>query len=192
LEDELARTLGSFPGDALYVSHNRDEIRRLCDRVCVIERGRFEKARPTDELFESPETLASALLSGCKNYSRAERIDGGVRALDWNIDLKCAKPTGAETSHIGVRAHYVSIMPGEAKERCGGNAIPCHVLRVTRDVFSTIVNVCPLGANPENDFSRIRAELPNGCLADIGEGDAVTAVIKPGDIMPLRRDCAKI
>ena len=90
LEDELARTLEAFPGDALYVSHNRDEVIRLCGRVCVIDHGRFERARPTKELFESPETLASSLLSGCKNYSRAERLtDVTVRALDWDVDLEC-------------------------------------------------------------------------------------------------------
>jgi molybdate transport system ATP-binding protein len=192
LEDELERTLGSFPGEALYVSHNRDEVRRLCDRVCVIDHGRFERARPTDELFESPLTLASALLSGCKNYSRAAPADGGVRAIDWNAVLKCAKPADAETSHIGVRAHYVSIISGKPKDDRGDNAIPCRVLKVSRDVFSTIVNVCPLGTDPENDFSRIRAELSNDALGGIREGDAVTAVIKPGDIMPLRPDCAKI
>jgi molybdate transport system ATP-binding protein len=192
LEDELARTLDTFPGDALYVSHNRDEARRLCGRVCVIDRGRFERARPMDELFDSPDTLASALLSGCKNYSRAEPAGGGVRAIDWNAVLKCAKPAGTGTSHIGVRAHYVSIISGKPKEGFAENAIPCRVLRVTRDVFSTIVNVCPLGADPENDFSRIRAEIPNASPCGVSEGDDVTALIKPGDIMPLRHDCDNI
>ena len=188
LEDELAKTLGSFPGEALYVSHNRDEVLKLCDRVCVIDRGRFEKPRPAGELFESPETLASALLSGCKNYSRIEFADGGPRAMDWNVRIKCAKPIGEDTSHIGVRAHYVSIMPGEAPEAIGENAIPCRVLRITNDIFTVIVSVHPLGTDPENDFSRIRAELPKGSLRGLSEGDLVTAVIKPGDVMPLRRN----
>jgi molybdate transport system ATP-binding protein len=192
LEDELAKTLGSFPGETLYVSHNRDEVLRLCGRVCVIDRGRFEKARPTKELFESPETLASSLLSGCKNYSRVEIADGSARAIDWNAAIKCSKPIGEDTSHIGVRAHYISIIPGEAPDGGGENAIPCRVLKVTRDVFSMIVNVCPLGADPENDFSRIRAELQNGSAGGISEGDSVTAMIKPGDVMPLRRNYAKI
>ncbi|MDR1516361.1 MAG: ATP-binding cassette domain-containing protein [Synergistaceae bacterium] len=193
LEDELARTLDGFPGDALYVSHNRDEVQRLCDRVCVIDRGLFEKVRPTRELFESPETLASALLSGCKNYSRVQRLtDGRVRAADWNVDLECAKPVGHDISHIGVRAHYVSII-SEKEPACGWenaanrvNKFPCRVLRVIEDVFSTIVNVCPLGSDPELDFSRIRAELPKGAIGAAEEGNIVEAVIKPCDIMPLR------
>ncbi|MDR1020575.1 MAG: ATP-binding cassette domain-containing protein [Synergistaceae bacterium] len=190
LEDELARTLEGFPGDALYVSHNRAEARRLCDRVCVIDHGRFERARPTDELFESPETLASALLSGCKNYSRACRLtDGTVRAADWNLDLECSKTAPSGISHIGVRAHYISIVPADAETADGhgaANSFRCSVLKVTEDVFSTIVNVCPLGADPARDFSRIRAELPKGAAGAVKEGDVVLAVIRPDDIMPLR------
>jgi molybdate transport system ATP-binding protein len=189
LEDELARTLEGFSGDALYVSHNRDEVRRLCDRVCVIDRGRFERTRPTDELFESPETLASALLSGCKNYSRALRLsDHSVRAVDWNVDLECSKTIGSDISHIGVRAHYISIIPEKGPARGRENMFPCRILRIIEDVFSTIINVCPLDSDPELDFSRVRTELPKGAAGAMKEGDVVTAAIKPHDIMPLRRD----
>jgi molybdate transport system ATP-binding protein len=190
LEEELARALESFPGDALYVSHNRDEARRLCSRVCVIDCGRFERPRPTGELFESPETLASALLSGCKNYSRALRLtEETVRAIDWNVDLQCSKTAPPEISHIGVRAHYISVMPAVAETtdaQTGANSFSCRVLKVTEDLFSTIVNVCPLGTDPAHDFSRIRAELPKGAAGPVKEGDVVLAVIKPCDIMPLR------
>lgn len=33
-ELELSDTLRAFPGGAIYVSHNRDEVYRLCDSVC--------------------------------------------------------------------------------------------------------------------------------------------------------------
>jgi hypothetical protein len=92
-------------------------------------------------------------------------------------------------SHIGVRSHYVSIMAGGAETaggQAGANRFHCKVLKVIEDVFSTIVNVCPLGADPEHDFSRIRAELPKGAADTVKEGDVVLAVIKPGDILPLR------
>jgi len=81
LEGELLRILEEFGGTTLFVSHNRDEIYRLCRRVCTMNRGRNEEVRTVGELFESPNTLASSLLSGCKNYSRIERLDRTKRRL---------------------------------------------------------------------------------------------------------------
>ncbi|MCD7951851.1 MAG: ATP-binding cassette domain-containing protein [Synergistaceae bacterium] len=36
LELKLSRILREYSGTTIYVSHNRDEVYRLCDRVCVI------------------------------------------------------------------------------------------------------------------------------------------------------------
>jgi molybdate transport system ATP-binding protein len=36
LELELTDVLRGFPGGAVYVSHNRDEVYRMCDTVCVL------------------------------------------------------------------------------------------------------------------------------------------------------------
>jgi molybdate transport system ATP-binding protein len=182
LEGELARILGDFSGTTLFVSHNRDEVHRLCDRVCVIDDGKFERARTIPDLFESPDTLASAILSGCKNYSRAERAgERRVRAVDWNVDLVCG-PLERDITHIGVRAHYVRI----SSER-GENSFPCRVIRVTEDVFSTIINVRPVASDSDHDFSRIRAEMTKDQEPQIREGDVVTVKINPADILPLVR-----
>ena len=36
LELELADTLRAFPGGVVFVTHSRDEVYRMCDRVCVL------------------------------------------------------------------------------------------------------------------------------------------------------------
>ncbi|MDR3255619.1 MAG: ATP-binding cassette domain-containing protein [Synergistaceae bacterium] len=183
LEEELARILDDFSGTTLYVSHSRDEVYRICDRVCVIDDGKFERPRSITELFESPDSLASALLSGCKNYSRVERKDERlVHAIDWNVYLACDRPVGSDISHIGVRAHYVGI----SHEACDGeNVFPCSVIRVTDDIFSTIINVRPTDSNSAEDFSRIRVELPKDETTEIREGDVLRVKINPRDIMLL-------
>jgi molybdate transport system ATP-binding protein len=193
LEGELAKIIGEFGGTILYVSHNRDEVYRLCRRVCVIDRGRFEPARAVAELFESPGTLASALLSGCKNYSRVIRLGANsVHASDWKVDLTCDKPVGSDVTHIGVRAHYICIeQNGEDRGPGGENSFLCRVLRVTDDVFSTIVSVRPVAADSEHDFSRIRVEFPkvdkkrDKNADSLKDGDLITIKIKPANIMPL-------
>ena len=181
LEGELARILEEFGGVALYVSHNRDEVFRLCRDVCVMNSGRTEPLRTARELFDSPDTLASCLLSGCKNYSRAERIgERRVRALDWNAELDCERPVGGDVEYIGVRAHFVRI-GGR------GNVLSCVVERITRDVFHTIVNLRPVGALTDLDFSLVRMEIPDDPAASLRVGNAVSVSIMPEDVMLLKR-----
>ena len=69
LELELTEHLSRFGGDVILVSHSRDEVCRLCSRVCVMSRGRSEPVRAVAELMKDPGTVSGALISGCKNLS---------------------------------------------------------------------------------------------------------------------------
>ena len=202
LEEELLQTFEAFEGTTLYVSHSRDEVYRLCKKVCVMHLGRNEGERPgvrsVQDLFESPNTFASAILSGCKNYSRAERLDEHVvHAVDWGLNLACGALDSVD--YIGVRAHHITL--GEAPpepplqpsacldSRYTGserlrNVFPCRVLRVVQDVFSAIVTLQPLNASHSN-FSRIRVELPKQ-EGRFETGDIVSAQIKPEDVLLLK------
>jgi molybdate transport system ATP-binding protein len=188
LEGELLQMLEEFDGPTLYVSHNRDEVYRLCKKVCVMNCGHSEGERPggvrtVKELFESPNTFASSILSGCKNYSRAEKIgERSVYAVDWGVNLACGA-VPEDVAYVGVRAHHITLRPeGISETESGGeesnaltNVFPCRVQRVIQDVFSTIVNIQPAGIQAVNTrsanaddrefprvsrFSQIRTELP--------------------------------
>jgi molybdate transport system ATP-binding protein len=110
LEQELFVALEPFGGSAVFVSHNRDEVYRLCDRVCLIDSGRSEGVSDLRTLMEQPGTLSAALLAGCKNFSRANRLrDGLVFAQDWGAELDCERDISAEIGYIGVHAHRVTV-----------------------------------------------------------------------------------
>ncbi|MDR3354694.1 MAG: ATP-binding cassette domain-containing protein [Synergistaceae bacterium] len=184
IEGELIRTIEDFPGATLYVSHNRDEVYRLCRDVCVMDEGRAEPVRTVRELFESPGTFASSLLCGCKNYSRARKSgDDTVQAIDWNVELKCGAAIPDDIGYVGVRAHHASLAADAGDE----NAFRCRVLLVIPDVSSAIVNVLPDGASEDADFSKIRVETPKDLAEDIKRGDSVTVTVKPEAVMLLRR-----
>ena len=68
LELELEDVLKEFGATTLFVSHNRDEIYRICDRVCVMNQGKSSKPVPVKELFKAPISREAAYLSGCKNF----------------------------------------------------------------------------------------------------------------------------
>ena len=150
METEVRETLSAFSGVALLVSHDRGEVYRMSERVCVLNAGKSEPVLPTKALFERPVTLQAALISGCKNCAAAERVGvGRVRVSDWNAELACEDATGGAITHAGVRAH--AIVPCEAGTE---NALFCRILDTQEDVFSRVLTLLPAGGT-----GTIRAEL---------------------------------
>ena len=205
LELELTDTLRRFPGGTVYVSHNRDEVYRMCDSVCVVSQGRSEDKLSVPELFSAPTTLAAALISGCKNVSAAEPVereaDGSSSRLscgDWGVELETALPVPVGATHVGIRAHYFRVaeadgkkaaaVAGEATGEAGAgsgaprdekNLIPCEVDRVIDNTFSTIVMLrTPGGAD-------LRYECEKDAWAALGNPARVTMSIAPEAVMPL-------
>jgi len=178
LELELMDTLKHFSGDVVFVSHSRDEVYRLCRSVCVLTEGRSEPKETVRHLMESPGTVSAALLSGCKNYSRAERLnERAIRCADWGVTLRTAGPVPEGVSAAGVRAHH--LVPGAA----GENDIPCTVARVIEDTFSTVVML----ATPGGDTGRslLRLELDKERWAALGEPEQLTVHVPPEQVMTL-------
>ncbi len=138
LEQEILRLRDGFR--ALFCLFRTTGTRcfRLCDRVIVMENGKTQKTQSKQELFYDPQTLSAALLSGCKNTSRAKKTERDTLfAFDWNISLESEKPVPDDVQYVGFRAHYFEIAEGPG----GANTLSCGVGRVLDDVFSTIVTV---------------------------------------------------
>ena len=141
LELELEDVLKEFGSTTLFVSHNRDEIYRVCDRVCVMNRGMSSEPVPIKELFTAPASREAAYLSGCNNFSDAAVTENGeVMALDWGIVLKCDTAGKEDASSVGVRSHFIHPVLPEA-DNTTENVFPCKVERVIEDVFSYILIV---------------------------------------------------
>lgn len=162
VELELLDLLGKFEGPVLFVTHSRDEVRRLCQQVCVLDQGRSQPMQPVEELFEAPRTLSACLLSGCKNVSRARPLpDGRVEALDWGATLEPKAPLPEHLSHVGIRAHFLRPADGP-----GPNRLRCTVERVVDEMFSTVAILATPGGT--QGFSRLRMELDRGVWAALG------------------------
>jgi molybdate transport system ATP-binding protein len=195
LELELSEILEEFSGPILFVSHSRDEVYRICDRVCVMDRGQSSPVIPVRQLFEYPETKAAALLSGCKNYSRAEpTADGKIFAKDWGITFESEGAVLPDLAWLGVRSHYVRLVPGEQAAQMP-DAIHCRIIKVVDDVFSTVILVQPVTAVRDESlagahYERIRVELPKDAWENFRSQEKDSGElwirIAPGDLMQLK------
>lgn len=206
LELELADTLRAFPGGVVFVTHSRDEVYRMCDRVCVLTNGHSGRTVPTRELFDAPATLAEAVMGDCKNVSVATPVgDHALSCVDWGVTLACEREA-AGSDHAGIRAHDLRLVEADGRavgdeggsEDAGvaaggtaaagdaaagaaaaGNRIPCAVARVIDNVFSTIVMCATPGG------AQLRLELEKGAWARIGSPERVTLAVDPASVMPL-------
>lgn len=136
LEPELADILARYAKTALFVSHDRDEVYRFCDKVAVLSDGRLESVKTKKEMFESPETLTESKLSGCKNHSRIARLDRRrVYASEWEIELDCARDIAENLQYVGIRAHDLVI----ADDAAQSNTFLFSIERVVEELFSVVV-----------------------------------------------------
>lgn len=155
LEMEILKVKESFHGSILFVSHSRDEVYRLCDQIVAMENGKTQEPAEKKSFFTNPRTYSAALLSGCKNISRAKKTgSNGIFAVDWNISLNTSEPVPDDLQYVGFRAHFFEAMENTAEE----NTVECNIISVLEDIFSMIVTAQVKGGNPDNSRSYIRYE----------------------------------
>jgi molybdate transport system ATP-binding protein len=143
LQQELLENLAVYHGDTLIVSHNRDEIFSMCDKLAIIENGSLVLTGKTSEIFNNPIKLVAARLTGCKNFSRARKIsEYEVEALDWGMNLKTAAKVTENMKYIGIRAHDLRPATDNTLE----NTLPCRLLRIAETPFELNI-ICKSNSN---------------------------------------------
>lgn len=180
VEQELSGALSSFDGTTLYVSHNRDEVFRMCRKICVMNEGHSEGVCTAEELFKTPSSFSAAMLSGCRNYSRIAKIDEKtIRAIDWKVDLRCGY-INENIRYVGIRSH--NVVPCAEK---GLISLQCRITKVIPDVFFTAVILLPINSDKKEDLSYLRMELPSSYTGPLSEGQVITVSVSEEDIIPL-------
>jgi molybdate transport system ATP-binding protein len=138
LEQELGTILGQFGGTSLFVSHNRDEVYRLCGRVVVVADGAVVADSDKWALFNDPQSYDACLLTGCKNISAARRTAGhSVFAEEWDMVLDCGGKSTEDIRYAGIRAHDIVLTDAEGLP----NSYEYTIVSTLRDTFSYILLV---------------------------------------------------
>jgi len=84
LEQQLKQQLKNYAGNVILVSHNKEEVYRICEYLMIMNNGELECVGSKDDVFFNPTTLNAALLLEYKNISRIEEKDGKFYAINWN------------------------------------------------------------------------------------------------------------
>ena len=122
MERQLLETLATYRGITLFVTHNLEEAYRLCETLLVMSGGRAIAHDAKHHLFEHPQTVRVAQLTGCKNFSRAVVQEANsVEAIDWGITLQVLEAIPDRLTDIGIRAHQIGITANPDAD----NSYPC-------------------------------------------------------------------
>lgn len=176
MESELREMLRDYHGDVLFVSHDRDEVYRLCKDVCVLSDGKSEDRVSVRDLMAAPKTVSAALISGCKNFSRVQRIDAThVKCLDWGVTLETSQEVNSLCTCAGVRAHSFHIAKGGEPNR-----FDAKVVEVIDDTFSTILMLLPEGGT-----KRVRMEISKEEWAALRNPSVLLLGVAPENVMTL-------
>lgn len=130
IELEIKNIIEEYKIPTLFVSHDRDEIYRMCDEIVIMDKGKSEDKKKTKELFHNPETMAAAELSGCKNFSKIEKTDKGLYALDWDLNLEINNLINRD--FIGIRGHDIKISNKKEEK----NSFEMEVLKEIEQTFN--------------------------------------------------------
>lgn len=140
VERQIAELIENFEGTTILVSHNPNEIYRLCQQVTVIEQGHTLGMRSKQSLFSHPATSVEAHLIGIENVLSIQKNTAGFKIPDWNITLPIH--ADADISVIAVSAKAFSIFPNSHD----AFVIQGRVLHILPEPTGVMVIVQPQGA----------------------------------------------
>jgi molybdate transport system ATP-binding protein len=123
LEQELSVMLAGFDGTALYVTHDRDETHRLCQKVCVMHAGRTQAVTDVGQWFHRPGTRSAALLAGYENVADVTVANGTATIADWGLRMPCGE---SDAVAAAFRAEDASFSPTQKDL-----GIYCRIVRST-------------------------------------------------------------
>ena len=119
LQQEMMELLSDYDGTVILVSHSRDEIYRFSEELLVIDDGKQICYGDTKEIFNRPEQVEAARLTGCKNIVPVKWLDEhSIEIPDWRTKLHLEQKIDAEVTHIGLRAHEFIPVWGEREDNC--------------------------------------------------------------------------
>ncbi len=177
MEQEIIKILKENQNSALYVSHNKDEVYRISDRIAIIHNGKIEEINDKVNLFNKPKSYNSAILTGCENISRAKKVgENKIKALDWNLNF-VFEGEMENIKYIGIHTHNIEISEDKNIE----NVFPLKLIdKIQNRYFETFVLIGSGGKSP------IYLELPFEKASKYNIGENVLVKFKKEHLLPLK------
>jgi len=146
IERQMINRLQSYQGVTLFVTHNLEEAFRVCQNLLVMEGGKIIAYGSKQSIFEHPQSVSVAQLTGCKNFSRAVATEQQqIEAIDWGCTLRVVESIPEHLEQVGIRAHQIIFTDNPNTE----NTFPCWLV-MTSETPHRMTLYLKLHQPPEN------------------------------------------
>jgi molybdate transport system permease protein len=160
LERQLRESLQSYSGVTLIVSHNLEELYRLCRSFVVLEKGGVIARGSRDDIFGHPPNRSTARLTGCKNFSGARALSAGrVEAFDWGCSLLVTQTIPGKLAHIAIRANHVVLNAPNRVAASECNCFPVWMTAATEGPFRVTVYLRFDGVSAAGSDHQLQVEV---------------------------------
>jgi molybdate transport system permease protein len=168
MESELISVLSKYTGITLFVTHNIEEAYRICQNLLVLDRGQVIRYGEKADVFNHPQNLETARLTGCHNFSSLRPNNTNaheVEALNWDCQLQVQTDPHLTNNfstnfptHIGIRAHHITVSEYLA-HRNTTNTFACWLVRTIETPYRTILYL-KLHTSPSHNWDyHLQAEI---------------------------------
>ncbi len=187
LKDQLLRDFSTlfaeYAKDVLIVSHNRDELYQLSDRLALMDRGYFSAIGDTKAIFDDPRTVNGARLTGCKNISPVRRIDANrYEATDWGVTLSVPAPPDLPVQSVGIRAHFLKVRSRRPTDCPEENTFQARCVEHMETPFEDIFLLAAEGGRP----LWWKTSKESGARNALSPGDLLWVTLPPDHLMWLK------
>lgn len=115
-EELLVAVEENFHGISILVTHNLEEAYRIGSEIMIMDAGSIVQKGTKDSIIDTPDTLASARLTGCKNILDVEIVGESesqlvLKAGELVFSARRPKTIPAGSLSAGIRAHHIGIVP---------------------------------------------------------------------------------
>ncbi|NME82478.1 ATP-binding cassette domain-containing protein [Clostridium sp. SM-530-WT-3G] len=110
IERDLISILKEYNGIVLYVTHDISEAYRICDEIIVYDNGTALNKNDKDYLFNHPESITEAKITGCTNIFKAyKNTSSSIYAEDIGYSFYVGDNITKNINYIGIRDHNIII-----------------------------------------------------------------------------------
>lgn len=100
----------SFSGVVLFVTHNIEEAYRLCDYICLYDRGVNIQYGKKEEVLASPISKAAAQIVGCENILPIDTVkETSIQVKTVTLHLDRAVTT--RKRYVGIHSYDIAFIP---------------------------------------------------------------------------------
>lgn len=182
IERETANVIKDFGKTVIMVSHNIDEVFRMTDDIAIMNCGSIDDFGDKHTVTAHPETVNSALITGCTNISRAEAVDENhIFASEWGLSLRLSESDARRITEIqktggplfaGIRTESIKPVDDDRAdsflmnvESAASNPFETDILLKTCEGSKAIVLKVSNDWWQQNRADRIRVHFPPDSVA---------------------------